>query len=310
MFTIYDSAGKSFCHPDGGHVLCHSSHLWKQSRICDVHRFVDMIKQFFTMYFPHNSTIMSLESLCHPMTLIAMKGKVSLVVTVQDKNYLLPNDIDSYFQHSDKSYPGYNEEEILCSFVSSTYPNINCLAKDVDVVCRSLAAHGKSPSNALAYLHNTVVKCSRMPYILQSILMSPLHTFVTHAIFRIITCLTRVQKKPIYIVNVLCGSIHLDNESEWTTVNKFRDMCGLSWHGRHEREVTIRFGTLSWTSEWQNAVLSYKGKMYRERLDQRIVWMSVLICGLLNKRVQVKEVPSSVLVVLARLMAHDVNLAL
>lgn len=271
-----------------------SNFLWSKYQVVNSKRLVRVMKDFFARFFPNCANAVAIESLCRPLVLFNSKG-VSLASCIQNKNYVISEDLSGIIEISEGT-GGYFQEELVVEFLKQTYgDSTQYLGSDVEMAHKSLIAHGVFNTNLIVFLHDYTVKYSRLPHILCGLIISPIPDVFSRAIMRILESVCTNPEQTSQVVSNLCGPLYLDTNKQLSNLNRCRQMCGLVWHSKYQDTVTAKFGTKSWDFQWRGTITLYNGEKYTERWDERLMWVSVMYCMMLKRDVSVEDVPKAIL---------------
>ncbi len=299
-FFAENKIGETFEHEDASQVLVSSQRLWSKTKVANVELLISRMKEYFETLNPFTHS-MSLEAICSPMYLVVVGEAVRLLLTVQDRCHVLPSHEGDILVTATEEMPGYAEEDLLCCFVQTTYRgDFSALVRDVDLAYRSMTARCRY-SLGIVYMHDRVVKASRMPGFACFFLHSPCAvTGIPSCIIDLVSIIVRSSGcESKEMVRLFTKPLSIEDEEEWRVVCLCRAACNLPWYGTFDRDVTMKFGTTCWTTERHMTTVHYDGSCYREGWEHRLSWIATWVGGLMSKTICVSQSPK---VLVARLV--------
>ena len=288
--------GEEYHHTNFDSLVTDSGKLWREHRIACLPTWVLSVKDYFSAIDPSSHWI-CLKALSACPLLVKTHGRIRIIVSLPEGCHLLPDHMSASIEMA-SSHCGYDEEKVLCTFLREVYhDNWSLMASDVDKAHRSLVALSRM-SHGIRYIHNRVCKSARLPPYIEMLTRLPYHS-------RLIKCVRDMfgfvlecskLKKGTLMPYVLTKPLVVTTETEWSVIEKCRNVCGFKWHRRHQREVDIGFGGTRWVSEWPSTFTqSHLNVSHFERWEERLLWVSVWYAKLRSKTISLEDSPKMLL---------------
>ena len=209
---------------------------------------------------------------------------------------------------------GYDQEVVVVQFLricyfSSTTPaeGLSRLTNDVRYLYE-MGIWRRDLDPCMKYLHDRLCRGNVLNDCVQWMSWMPIHPDLAHAVFEYGRWLMAVSKGDSYksmdaFVEMTLCSLYIESEKEWSVVERCRQLCGLPWRRRSVRNsVEVRYGQTKWHWDWRNTHLVYGGKTYHERLDERVLWVSVWLVHMANGIFSPRDGPMHLLAMVANAM--------
>lgn len=206
---------------------------------------------------------------------------------------------------------GYDQELVIVRFLEERYcrpaftpENMSLLKRDIQYMYDLSLVRG-DVHPCIKYIQDRVNGGTTLPDVIQSICWMPLHPDILHAVFeygRWLAVLSKwnMHKSTDTLVQMTLMPILLDTEQEWNVVNRCKRLCGHPWR-KHPYcgPAVVQYGKYHWEWDWKSTHVSYKGKCYHERVDERIQWTSIWLLQMTSGTVSLGESPKQLLAAVA-----------
>ena len=291
--------GEKFYHPDYKSMVAESSTLWLQHRVGSLESWVLTVKDYFSVLDPTSHWICMVALSACPL-LVRTPNQLRIMLSLPQACHILPYGMNGSIEEASPtlSLCGYDEEQVLCTFIQEVYSNNwTLLAKDVETAYRHLVACSHL-SHGIRYLHNRICKSSRLPPYIEMVTRLPYDKELIRLVRDMVKFVMECSglKKTSLITHMLTKPITVTNDIEWKVIQECRNICGFRWHARYVRDMKLVFGNLHWMKQWHSTfVRTHLNMTHFEMWEERVVWVSVWLARLRRGMIKVDDSPKMLL---------------
>ena len=210
---------------------------------------------------------------------------------------------------------GYDQEVVVVSFLKRCYffseaaaeLGLRRLRRDVRYLYE-VGIFDRKVDPCIKYMYERVVCGPRLMDFVQLACWAPIHPDLAHAVFEFGRWLTVTsqgdpRKAADLLVDMVLRPLHLDSEREWQAVESCKRLCGLRWRRRAvAKAAAVEYGDSGWEWEWRTTLVTYRGKTFHERPDERLVWVAVWLLRLASGDIYSGDGPMQLLAVSAKFL--------
>lgn len=305
--SCVDRNGVVYTLANSDTVRCESRLLWMKKSIQAEVWVCEVIKQFESN---PKCSVMAFDCIVNWPMLLQLNGQLHICGQVLDINFLF--DVETTQRSIVDQVGGYDQELVIVKFLEQRYFKQNVAQGLFTLKCDlqymyQLSLFRKCVHPCMKYLHDRVCGGTTVMDIIRQVSWLPIHPDISHAVFEFGRWLNAISKWNIYkstdILIQMMAPLFVESASEWKVIEICKQLCGTPWrkHFVHG-PVNVQYGHCSWEWDWKTTHVSFEGKIYFERIDERIQWLSVWQKKISTESNHMRESPKHLLAIVANAM--------
>ena len=304
--TCRDGSGCIYSLTDCRLLVEESRRLWAGKSI-EPELWVKVVLDRFAS--EETGSAMALDCVSSWPLLVLVDGRLRLCGKVLHSNFLFEEETTA--ECVKEHMGGYDQEVVVVHFLKRCYfssegvnQGMQKLKNDVRYLYE-VGIFRRNVDPCIKYLHDRLCRGNVLIDFIQWVGWMPIHPDLAHAIFEYGRWLAILSQGDVYkgtdtFVQMAMFPLYIDNEEEWSVVERCKRLCGQPWRRRAVMTCAeIRYGRSKWDWDWRSTQVRYCGKTYHERVDERVLWVSVWLLQIANGIFPLHEGPMHLLAVVA-----------